>query len=76
MNEVFTQITHEAKARLSADICGIMLKEADWLVMQRCVGNLASETASLRMRSGQGVGGRVFETRGRARSRTISTARS
>ena len=63
LNEIFTQITHEAKIRLSADICGIMLKEEDWLVMQRCVGNLAAETASLRMRSGQGVGGRVFETR-------------
>ena len=63
LNEIFTQITHEAKARLSADICGIMLKEDEWLVMQRCVGNLASETAMLRMRSGQGVGGRVFETR-------------
>ena len=40
-----------------------MLKEDEWLIMQRCVGNLASETASLRMRSGQGVAGRVFATR-------------
>lgn len=63
LQEIFLQITHEAKNRLSADICGIMLKEQDWLVMKRCVGNLASETSSLRMRSGQGVGGRVFETR-------------
>jgi putative methionine-R-sulfoxide reductase with GAF domain len=62
LNEVFTQITHEAKVRLSADICGVMLKEDDWLVMQRCVGNLASGTASLRMRSGQGVAGKVLET--------------
>jgi sugar diacid utilization regulator/putative methionine-R-sulfoxide reductase with GAF domain len=63
LDEIFTKITHEAKGRLSADICGIMLKEGEWLVMQRCVGNLASETASLRMRSGQGVAGRVFATR-------------
>ena len=62
LNDVFTQITHEAKVRLSADICEIMLKEDDWLVMQRCVGNRASETASLRMRSGQGVAGRVLAT--------------
>lgn len=61
--EIFLQITHEAKIRLSADICGIMLKEGDSLVMRRCVGNLAADTASLRMRSGQGVGGRVLETR-------------
>jgi sugar diacid utilization regulator/GAF domain-containing protein len=63
LNDIFTKITHEAKTRLSADICGIMLKEDDWLVMQRCVGNLASETGVLRMRSGQGVAGRVFATR-------------
>jgi sugar diacid utilization regulator/putative methionine-R-sulfoxide reductase with GAF domain len=63
LDAIFTNITHEAKGRLSADICGIMLKEDEWLVMQRCVGNLASETASLRMRSGQGVAGRVFATR-------------
>jgi putative methionine-R-sulfoxide reductase with GAF domain len=60
---IFTKITNEAKVRLSADICGIMLIEDDWLTMQRCVGNLASETAALRMRSGQGVAGRVFATR-------------
>jgi len=63
LNGIFTKITHEAKARLSADICGIMLMQDDWLTMQRCVGNLAPETAALRMRSGQGVAGRVFATR-------------
>lgn len=63
LDEIFTKITHEAKVRLSADICGILLKEDEWLVMQRCVGNLASETGSLRMRSGQGVAGRVFASR-------------
>ncbi len=63
LDEIFTKITHEAKVRLSADICGIMLKEDEWLIMQRCVGNMASETAILRMRSGQGVAGRVFASR-------------
>ncbi|WP_454625382.1 helix-turn-helix domain-containing protein [Bradyrhizobium cenepequi] len=63
LQEIFLQITHEAKARLSADICGIMLLEDDALVMKRCTGNLAAETASLRMKAGQGVGGRVLETR-------------
>ena len=52
-----------SQGRLSADICGVMLKEDDWLVMQRCVGNLASETASLRMRAGQGVGRTSVEPR-------------
>jgi sugar diacid utilization regulator/putative methionine-R-sulfoxide reductase with GAF domain len=63
LDKIFTKITHEAKVRLTADICGIMLKQDEWLVMQRCVGNLVSETATLRMRSGQGVAGRVFATR-------------
>lgn len=63
LQEIFLQITHEAKARLSADICGIMLLEDEALVMKRCTGNLAAETASLRMKAGQGVGGRVLETR-------------
>ena len=63
LNVIFTKITNEAKTRLSADICGIMLVESGWLTMQRCVGNLAAETAALRMRSGQGVAGRVFATR-------------
>lgn len=63
LQEIFLQITHEAKVRLSADICGIMLLEDDALVMKRCTGNLAAETSSLRMKAGQGVGGRVLETR-------------
>ncbi|UGY16321.1 helix-turn-helix domain-containing protein [Bradyrhizobium septentrionale] len=63
LQEIFLQITHEAKARLSADICGIMLLEEEALVMKRCTGNLAAETAALRMKAGQGVGGRVLETR-------------
>ncbi|MGA2792892.1 MAG: GAF domain-containing protein [Roseiarcus sp.] len=56
-------ITHEAKTRLSADICGILLREGDAIVMQRCVGNLSAATAALRMCQGQGVAGRVLETR-------------
>jgi sugar diacid utilization regulator len=63
LQDIFLQITHEAKARLSADICGIMLLENDALVMKRCTGNLAAEIVSLRMKAGQGVGGRVLETR-------------
>lgn len=63
LQEIFLQITHEAKVRLSADICGIMLFEDDALVMKRCTGNIAAQTASLRMRAGQGVAGRVLQTR-------------
>ena len=63
LQEILLQITHEAKARLYADICGIMLLEDDALVMKRCTGNFAGETACLRMKAGQGVGGRVLQTR-------------
>jgi putative methionine-R-sulfoxide reductase with GAF domain len=63
LQEIFLQITHEAKARLSADICGIMLLEEDTLVMKRCTGNFAAEMARLSMKAGQGVGGRVLQTR-------------
>ena len=63
LQEIFLQITHEAKTRLSADICGIMLLEDDALVMKRCTGNFSGEMARLRMRAGQGVGGRILETR-------------
>ena len=61
LQEIFLQITHEAKARFYADICGIMLLEDDALVMKRCTGNFAGETACLRMKAGQGVGGRVLQ---------------
>ncbi len=60
--EIFYNITKEGKERLVSDICGIMLIEGEALVMQRCVGNHVSETASLRMQAGQGVGGRVLAT--------------
>ena len=62
LQEILLLIIHETKSRLSADICGIMLREDDQLVMQRCVGNLSVNTATLRMREGQGVAGRVLRT--------------
>jgi sugar diacid utilization regulator/GAF domain-containing protein len=62
LEEILLLITHEAKQLLSADICGILLREGDVVVMQRCVGNFSAATASLRMRAGQGVAGRVFAT--------------
>jgi sugar diacid utilization regulator/putative methionine-R-sulfoxide reductase with GAF domain len=61
LQEILLLITHEAKRLLDADICGIMLREGNAVVMKRCVGNLSSETGSLRMQPGQGLAGRVFE---------------
>lgn len=62
LEEILLLITQEAKRLLSADICGILLRDGDELVMRRCVGNLSPDTAVLRMRQGQGVAGRVFAT--------------
>jgi sugar diacid utilization regulator/GAF domain-containing protein len=61
--EILLLITHETRRLLGADICGIMLREGDAVVMQRCVGNLSPATASLRMEAGQGVAGRVVATK-------------
>lgn len=63
VEEILLLITQEAKRLLAADICGIMLREGEEIVMQRCVGNFSVDTASLRMRQGQGLAGRVFATR-------------
>jgi sugar diacid utilization regulator/putative methionine-R-sulfoxide reductase with GAF domain len=63
LGEILLHITQEAKRLLSADICGVLLKEADHIVMRRCVGNHSPETAMLRMRPGQGLAGRAFERR-------------
>lgn len=62
LSEIMQLITLEAKRLLSADICGIMLREGDEVVMKRCVGNFSIATASLRMRQGQGIAGQVFAT--------------
>jgi sugar diacid utilization regulator/putative methionine-R-sulfoxide reductase with GAF domain len=61
--EILLLITHETRRLLGADICGIMLREGESIVMQRCVGNYSAQTASLRMGHGQGVAGRVLATK-------------
>ena len=61
--EIFFNITQVANGQLSADICGLMLLDGDHLVMQRCVGNEAAATTTLRMKAGQGVAGRALQTR-------------
>jgi sugar diacid utilization regulator/putative methionine-R-sulfoxide reductase with GAF domain len=60
LGEILLLITQEAKRLLSADICGVMLLESGQLVMKRCVGNRAPETANLRMGPGKGLAGLVL----------------
>lgn len=60
LGEILLLITQEAKRLLSADICGVLLREDEGLVMRRCVGNRAPETAELRMGPGQGLAGLVL----------------
>lgn len=61
LSEILLYITQEAKRLLAADICGVLLRDGDRLVMRRCVGNRSPMTASLQMVAGQGVAGRVLE---------------
>jgi sugar diacid utilization regulator/putative methionine-R-sulfoxide reductase with GAF domain len=63
LSEILLHITQEAKRLLSADICGVLLRDADQIVMRRCVGNHSPETAALRMGPGQGLAGRALERR-------------
>lgn len=57
VDEILLLITQEAKRLLSADICGMLLREGSGLVMKRCVGHSAPATANLRMDAGQGLAG-------------------
>ncbi|MGS0756549.1 GAF domain-containing protein, partial [Roseateles sp. GG27B] len=63
LREILLHITQEARRLLGADICGVLLREGDQIVMQRCVGNHSPQTATLRMGPGQGLAGRVLERR-------------
>lgn len=63
LGQILLNITQEAKRLLDSDICGVMLREGQEVVMRRCVGNHSAETASLRMKPGQGLAGRVLEHR-------------
>lgn len=63
LSEILLLITQEAKQLLSADICGVLLREDDKIVMRRCVGNRSPETANLQMGPGQGLAGLVLEHR-------------
>ncbi|MBB3180979.1 helix-turn-helix domain-containing protein [Variovorax sp. Sphag1AA] len=63
LNEILLHITMEAKRLLSSDICGVLLREGDEIVMRRCVGNMSPETAVLRMGPGQGLAGLVLARR-------------
>lgn len=61
LNEILLLITQEAKRLLSADICGVLLRDCDRIVMRRCVGNRSPLTATLEMGPGQGLAGLVLE---------------
>lgn len=58
-------VTNAAVELLGADIAGIMLvdKHGEALEMRACTGHRTVDTARLRVQPGQGVAGKVFETR-------------
>ena len=62
LDEILFSICQETKRLLSADICGVFLREQDHMVMRDCVGNQTRNIAKIRLGRGQGLAGRVFET--------------
>lgn len=62
LDEVMFSITRETTRLLGADIGGVFLRDGDDLVMRSCVGNDTFDIDRLRMKRGQGLAGRVFDT--------------
>ena len=62
LDEILLLVSHETKRLLASDICGVMMREGDEVVMKSCVGHFSAETARLRMHSGIGVAGQVLAT--------------
>ncbi len=62
LDELFSSICSETLRMLSADICGVFLREGDDLVMRDCIGNQTKTLRTIRLRQGQGLAGRVLLT--------------
>ncbi|MCE9658304.1 MAG: helix-turn-helix domain-containing protein [Burkholderiales bacterium] len=62
LDEILFSICQETKRLLAADICGVFLRDQDYMVMRDCVGNQTKNIEKIRLARGQGLAGRVFET--------------
>jgi sugar diacid utilization regulator/putative methionine-R-sulfoxide reductase with GAF domain len=62
LDQVLLSITDHTLRLLDSDICGVFPRDGEELRMRSCIGNRVVDTARLRMREGQGVAGRVFQT--------------
>lgn len=62
LDALFLLVSHETRTLLGSDICGVMLREGNEVVMRSCVGHFAAETARLRMEAGVGVAGQVLQS--------------
>ena len=62
LDDILFSISHETKRLLSADICGVFLRDRDQMAMRHCVGNHTRNIAKIRLLRGQGLAGRVFAT--------------
>lgn len=60
LDDLLLLVSHETKRLLISDICGVMLREGNEVVMRSCVGYFAAETSRLRMEAGVGVAGQVL----------------
>ena len=62
LDDILFSISQETKRLLSADICGVFLRDQDQMEMRHCVGNHTRNIAKIRLLRGQGLAGRVFAT--------------
>jgi sugar diacid utilization regulator/putative methionine-R-sulfoxide reductase with GAF domain len=62
LDEGLLAVTHEALNLVGGDMAGVLLRDGDEIVMRACTGNRELTTARLRMRRGQGLAGKVFQT--------------
>lgn len=62
LDDILFSISQETKRLLSADICGVFLRDRDQMEMRHCVGNHTRNIAKIRLLRGQGLAGRVFAT--------------
>ena len=62
LDELLLSICRETLRLLSADICGVFLREGDDLVMRDCLGNKTSLLRTIKIGHGKGLAGRVLTT--------------
>lgn len=62
VDELLLSVCRETSRLLSADICGVFLREGDDLVMRECIGHRTTLFGTIKLRLAQGLAGRILTT--------------